>query len=139
MEQLQQTLRNKDGKLEELQDLNNWLNQTATARDTSLRAEQVHARNAAASHPMEYAGRAAYWSCATESAATSASTRCSRTVRPPLTAAHLRARACGQAMRYSLESSVQSLKEQMNLMQGQLITAQQQQGTLHSGHGKKHH
>ena len=42
-------------------------------------------------------------------------------------------------MRYSLESSVQSLKEQMNLMQGQLITAQQQQGTLHSGNGKKHH
>ena len=69
--------------MEELQDLNNWLNQTATARDTSLRAEQ--------------------------------------------------------AMRFSLESSVQGLKEQMNLMQGQLITAQQQQGTLHSGRGKKHH
>ena len=44
-----------------------------------------------------------------------------------------------QAMRLSLESSVQGLKEQMNLMQGQLITAQQQQGTLHSGRKKSHH
>ena len=43
-----------------------------------------------------------------------------------------------QAKRLTLEGSVQSLKEQMNLMQGQLVTAQQQQGTLHKG-GRKHH
>mmetsp|Transcript_55719 Transcript_55719/g.121324 ORF Transcript_55719/g.121324 Transcript_55719/m.121324 type:complete len:160 (-) Transcript_55719:549-1028(-) len=42
-----------------------------------------------------------------------------------------------QARRMQLEGSVQSLKEQMNLMQGQLLTAQQQQGVLHGG--KKHH
>ena len=35
-----------------------------------------------------------------------------------------------------LEASVHSLKEQMSLMQGQLVTAQQQQGTLHK---HKHH
>ena len=46
-----------------------------------------------------------------------------------------------QARRYSLEGSVSTLKEQMNLMQGQLVTAQQQQGTLHGAGGKhgKHH
>ena len=43
-----------------------------------------------------------------------------------------------QATRLSLEGSVQSLKEQMSLMQGQLVTAQQQQGTLHSGRHKHH-
>lgn len=42
-----------------------------------------------------------------------------------------------QAKRLSLEGSVQTLKEQMNLMQGQLVTAQQQQGTLHGGGGGK--
>ena len=35
VEQLEQKLRSKEEKIEELQDLNNWLNQTATARDTS--------------------------------------------------------------------------------------------------------
>ena len=70
-------------QVEELQDRSQFLNQTATAREAALRAEQ--------------------------------------------------------AMRLSLESSVQGLKEQMNLMQGQLITAQQQQGTLHSGRGGKRH
>ena len=47
-----------------------------------------------------------------------------------------------QAKRLSLEGSVQTLKERMNLMQGQLVTAQQQQGTLHGGTkrgGKQHH
>ena len=46
-----------------------------------------------------------------------------------------------QAKRLTLEGSVQTLKEQMNLMQGQLVTAQQQQGTLHGGGGsrRKHH
>ena len=67
-------------KLEEVLELNSWLNETAGARETSLRAEQ--------------------------------------------------------AQRLSLEGSVQSLKEQMSLMQGQLVTAQQQQGTLHSGRRK---
>ncbi len=43
-----------------------------------------------------------------------------------------------QATRLSLEGSVQSLKEQMSLMQGQLVTAQQQQGTLHAGRHKHH-
>jgi len=38
--------------------------------------------------------------------------------------------------RIQLEASVHSLKEQMSLMQGQLVTAQQQQGTLHK---HKHH
>ena len=33
-----------------------------------------------------------------------------------------------QVKRLTLEGSVQTLKEQMNLMQGQLVTAQQQQG-----------
>ena len=41
-----------------------------------------------------------------------------------------------QATRLSLEGSVQSLKEQMSLMQGQLVTAQQQQGTLHKKGGR---
>lgn len=62
-------------KLEELTELNGWLNQSAAAKEGSLRAEQVK--------------------------------------------------------RLTLEGSVSSLKEQMNLMQGQLVTAQQQQGTLH--------
>ena len=43
-----------------------------------------------------------------------------------------------QAKRLSLEGSVQTLKEQMNLMQGQLVTAQQQQGTLHGGKRGRH-
>ena len=67
-------------RLEEVLELNAWLNETAAAREASLRAEQ--------------------------------------------------------AQRLSLEGSVQSLKEQMNLMQGQLVTAQQQQGSLHSGRRK---
>ena len=33
---------------------------------------------------------------------------------------------------------VHSLKEQMSLMQGQLVTAQQQQGTLHKKVGRHH-
>ena len=41
-------------------------------------------------------------------------------------------------MRLQLEASVHSLKEQMNLMQGQLVTAQQQQGTLHKKAGRHH-
>ena len=69
-------------KIEELTELNSWLNQTASTREQALRHEQ--------------------------------------------------------AKRLTLEGSVQSLKEQMNLMQGQLVTAQQQQGTLHKG-GRKHH
>jgi hypothetical protein len=45
-----------------------------------------------------------------------------------------------QAKRLSLEGSVQGLREQMNLMQGQLVTAQAQQGQLHSkGHHGEHH
>jgi len=32
---LEQKLRQQEAKMEEMQDLNNWLNQTATARDTS--------------------------------------------------------------------------------------------------------
>ena len=36
------------------------------------------------------------------------------------------------------EASVHSLKEQMSLMQGQLVTAQQQQGTLHKKVGRHH-
>ena len=43
-----------------------------------------------------------------------------------------------QSMRMQLEASVHSLKEQMNLMQGQLVTAQQQQGTLHKKGGRHH-
>ena len=62
-------------KIEELTELNSWLNQTASTREQALRHEQ--------------------------------------------------------AKRLTLEGSVQSLKEQMNLMQGQLVTAQQQQGTEH--------
>ena len=42
-------------------------------------------------------------------------------------------------MRIQLEASVHTLKEQMNLMQGQLVTAQQQQGTLHKKPGGRHH
>ena len=38
---------------------------------------------------------------------------------------------------YSL-AQVHSLKEQMSLMQGQLVTAQQQQGTLHKKVGRRH-
>ena len=41
-----------------------------------------------------------------------------------------------RAQRIQAESSVQGLKEQMNLIQGQLLTAQQQQVNLHK---KKHH
>jgi chromosome segregation ATPase len=70
-------------KIEEANELNALLNQTAVARDLALRSEQ--------------------------------------------------------AKRLSLEGSVQTLKEQMNLMQGQLVTAQQQQGTLHSGRRKGGH
>ena len=44
-----------------------------------------------------------------------------------------------QSMRIQLEASVHTLKEQMNLMQGQLVTAQQQQGTLHKKPGGRHH
>mmetsp|Transcript_7706 Transcript_7706/g.15423 ORF Transcript_7706/g.15423 Transcript_7706/m.15423 type:complete len:168 (-) Transcript_7706:301-804(-) len=43
-----------------------------------------------------------------------------------------------QSMRIQLEASVHSLKEQMSLMQGQLVTAQQQQGTLHKKAGRRH-
>ena len=70
-------------KLEEVEEYNMLLNQTASAREGALRAEQ--------------------------------------------------------AKRLSLEGSVQTLKEQMNLMQGQLVTAQQQQGTLHGGSKRGHH
>ena len=35
-------------------------------------------------------------------------------------------------------AQVHSLKEQMSLMQGQLVTAQQQQGTLHKKGGRHH-
>ena len=42
-----------------------------------------------------------------------------------------------QVKRLTLEGSVQTLKEQMNLMQGQLVTAQQQQGALHGGGGSR--
>ena len=70
-------------KLEELSELNSWLNQTALSREQALRAEQ--------------------------------------------------------AKRLTLEGSVSSLKEQMNLMQGQLVTAQQQQGSLHRGRKGGHH
>jgi hypothetical protein len=80
---LEQQLRQRDLKVEELQELGSFLNQTAMAREVALRTEQ--------------------------------------------------------ATRLTLESSVQGLKEQMNLMQGQLITAQQQQGTLHSGGRRKKH
>ena len=67
-------------RLNERMELNAWLNQTAAARESALRAEQTKA--------------------------------------------------------LMLQGSVQSLKEQVNLMQGQLVTAQQQQGTLHSGRRK---
>ena len=70
-------------RLEEVLELNAWLNRTASAREVTLREEQ--------------------------------------------------------AKRLGLEGSVQSLKEQMNLMQGQLVTAQQQQGMLHGGRRKGKH
>ena len=70
-------------KLEEVQEYSMLLNQTASSRESALRAEQ--------------------------------------------------------AKRLSLEGSVQTLKEQMNLMQGQLVTAQQQQGTLHGGSKRGRH
>ena len=70
-------------KVEEVNDLNAWLNETLITRDAALRSEQ--------------------------------------------------------ALRLSLEASVQSLKEQLNLVQGQLVTSQQQQGTLHARRGKSRH
>jgi len=68
-------------RLEEVTELNSWLNQTAAAREAALRVESER-----------------------------------------------RAQAEGSAM---------SLKEQINLMQGQLLTAQQQQGTLHAAGRRK--
>lgn len=69
-------------RLEEVLELNAWLNQTAVAREAALHDESNRRQQA--------------------------------------------------------EASVMGIREQMNLLKGQLVTAQQQQGTLHSAqHGRK--